>query len=125
MDTRRSISSVITRVRLVPVSLEWHQRAVSKCIKHHTTHHEPIQCVNVSWGGRRERLDHMVILHEKQLHRVLRAYVAYFNRARPHHGIHQQVPAGTVPSVPPEQPGHAMTAVSVLGELHHEYRSVA
>ena len=32
---------------------------------------------------RRECLDHLLILHEKQLHRVLGAYMHYFNRARP------------------------------------------
>ena len=82
-------------------------------------------CERFLGSVRRECLDHVVILHEKQLHRVLRAYVAYFNRARPHQGIHQQVLAGKVPSVPPEQPGNAVTAVSVLGGLHHEYRRVA
>jgi putative transposase len=34
----------------------------------------------------------MLILSEKQLHHVLRAYVKYFNRARPHQGIRQQIP---------------------------------
>ncbi len=52
---------------------------------------------------RRECLDHVLILHEKQLHRVLHAYVTYFNRARPHQGIHQQVPQGEVTSVPLDQ----------------------
>jgi hypothetical protein len=32
------------------------------------------------------------ILSEKQLHRVLRAYIKYFNETRPHQGLHQQVP---------------------------------
>ena len=41
---------------------------------------------------RRECLDHLLILPEKQLQRVLRAYVDYFNRARPHQGIRQQIP---------------------------------
>ena len=39
---------------------------------------------------RQECLDHLLILHERQLQRVLNAYVAYFNQARPHQGIHQQ-----------------------------------
>jgi len=33
---------------------------------------------------RRECLDHMLIFGERQLHRVVREYVSYFNRARPH-----------------------------------------
>jgi len=34
----------------------------------------------------------LLLLHEKQLQRVLNQYVAYFNRARPHQGIQQQLP---------------------------------
>jgi putative transposase len=74
---------------------------------------------------RRECLDHMLILHEKQLHWVLRSYVEYFNDARPHQGIHQQVPQGELPSVPPGQYGNRIISVPVLGGLHHEYRRVA
>jgi len=70
-------------------------------------------------------LNHLLIFHEKQLHRVLRAYVAYFNEARPHQGIHQQVPQGEVPSVALDQRGETIISVPVLGGLHHEYKRVA
>jgi len=33
---------------------------------------------------RRECLDHIMIFGERQLYRVIQAYVDYFNRARPH-----------------------------------------
>jgi putative transposase len=82
-------------------------------------------CERFLGSVRRECLDHVLILREQQLHRVLRSYVAYFNRARPHQGIHQQVPEGEVPSLPPGQYGNRMIAVPVLGGLHHEYRRVA
>jgi len=36
---------------------------------------------------RQECLDHVLIFRERQLQRVLNAYVAYFNQARPHQGI--------------------------------------
>jgi transposase InsO family protein len=39
-----------------------------------------------------ECLDHLLIIQEKQLHRVLNGYVTYFNRARPHQGIGQHIP---------------------------------
>ncbi|SRR6266852_834533 len=82
--------------------------------------------VNVSWGVRDESaLPHMLILSEKQLHRVLHASVTYFNEARPHQGIHQQVPQGEVTSVPPDQRSDRLISVPVLGGLHHEYRRVA
>ncbi len=82
-------------------------------------------CERFLLSVRRECLDHILILHEKQLHRVLRAYVTYFNQARPHQGIHQQVPQGKVPSIPPGHCGDRIISVPVLGGLHHEYRKVA
>jgi putative transposase len=82
-------------------------------------------CERFLLSVRRECLDHMLVLHEKQLQRVLRAYVAYFNRARPHQGIQQQVPQREVTSVPPDQRGDRIISVPVLGGLHHEYRRVA
>jgi hypothetical protein len=33
---------------------------------------------------RQECLDHLLILHERQLQRILIGYAAYFNQARPH-----------------------------------------
>src|SRR5215467_14441081 len=82
-------------------------------------------CERFLGSVRRECLDHVLILHEQHLHRVLRAYVAYFNRARPHQEIQQRVPDGEVPSVPSGQSSNGITAVPVLGGLHHEYRRVA
>ena len=66
-----------------------------------------------------------VDLLEKQLQRVLHAYIEYFNLARPHQGIQQQVPQGEVASVPPDQRGDRIISVPVLGGLHHEYQRVA
>ncbi len=42
---------------------------------------------------REECLDHVLILHDRHLHRVLKEYVTYFNHARPHQGIEQRIPA--------------------------------
>jgi putative transposase len=74
---------------------------------------------------RQECLDHLLILHEKQLQRILNAYVAYFNQARPHHGIQQQIPALPVASAPRHNQREKVIAVPVLGGLHHDYRKVA
>jgi putative transposase len=82
-------------------------------------------CERFLGSVRRECLDHVLILSEKQLHRVLRAYVKYFNEVRPHQGIHQQVPQGAVTYVPSAQPDERIISVPVLGGLHHEYRRVA
>jgi len=82
-------------------------------------------CERFLGSVRRACLDHVLILHEKQLHRVLRVYVKYFNEARPHQGIRQQVPQGEVTSVPPDQRGDRIISVPVLGGLPHTYRRVA
>lgn len=73
---------------------------------------------------RRECLDHVLILGERHLRRVLRAYVAYFNTARPHQGIGQAVPAVPEPAPATGPPG-PIVSIPVLGGLHHEYRQAA
>jgi putative transposase len=72
---------------------------------------------------KRECLDYMLILHCLQLHRLVREYVAYYNQARPHQGIEQQIPdwygqeypLATGPIIP----------TPVLNGLHHDYSRVA
>jgi transposase InsO family protein len=44
-------------------------------------------CERFLGSVRRECLDHFLILHEKQLHRLLKNYALYFNQARPHQGL--------------------------------------
>jgi putative transposase len=74
---------------------------------------------------RQECLDHLLILQEKELQRVLKAYVAYFNQARPHQGIGQQLPE-RLRSVPSSQDaGNKVIARPVMGGLHHGYQWVA
>jgi putative transposase len=66
---------------------------------------------------RRACLDHPLVLGERRRSRVLRAYVAYCNRARPHRGLGQ-----ALPEPPPEQTARCagpLRAVPVLGGLHH------
>jgi putative transposase len=74
---------------------------------------------------RQECLDHLLILHEKQLQRVLKAYVAYFNQARPHQGIQQQIPQSSGSSACPQHEGTKVVAVPILAGLHHDYQHVA
>jgi transposase InsO family protein len=82
-------------------------------------------CERFLGSVRRECLNHVLILSEKQLHRVLRAYVEYFNRARPHQGIQQQIPELPVSSAPLHNQRDKVIALPVLGGLHHDYRRVA
>jgi len=74
---------------------------------------------------RQECLDHLLILHEKQLQRVLNQYVAYFNLARPHQGIRQQLPEPNRSSLSSHQAGDRVIAVPIVGGLHHDYQRVA
>ena len=82
-------------------------------------------CERFLGSVRRECLDHFLILHEKQFHRLLKAYVVYFNHARPHQGIHQQIPVMPVPSAPLHDSSERVISVPVLGGLHHDYQRVA
>ena len=82
-------------------------------------------CERFLGSVRHECLDHLLILHEKQLHRVLNAYMHYFNRARPHQGIRQQIPEPQTGPVPPDHAGGKILSFPVLGGLHHDYRRSA
>jgi len=74
---------------------------------------------------RQECLDHLLILHEKQLQRVLNAYVVYFNQARPHQGIAQQVPERLRPVPSSQGAGNEVVALPVMYGLHHDYQWAA
>ncbi|OGO36168.1 MAG: hypothetical protein A2147_10010 [Chloroflexi bacterium RBG_16_57_8] len=70
---------------------------------------------------RRERLDHLLVVGDRRPHRVIKEYVEYSNRARPHLGIEQRIPQGLVPQ--PARPRRArLIAVPVLNGLHQDYR---
>jgi putative transposase len=74
---------------------------------------------------RRECLDHLLILQEQQLSRVLQAYRTYFNQARPHQGLQQQIPDPPASSLPAEARDGPIMTVPILGGLHHDYRRAA
>jgi putative transposase len=82
-------------------------------------------CERYLGSVRRECLDHLLILQEKQLQRVLNAYVAYFNQARPHQGIQQQIPEQKAGSVPGQYASGKVISFPVLGGLHRDYRRSA
>jgi putative transposase len=82
-------------------------------------------CERFVGSVRRECLDHLFILQEKQLDRVLHAYVEYFYRARPHQGIKQQIPEHCGEPVPLDHQRGKILSLPVLGGLHHDYRRSA
>ncbi len=95
--------------------------------------HTPVQapranalCERFLGSVRRECLDHLLILHERHLRRVLTEYVAYVNNDRPHQGIGQAIPAtvmtkAVTPKRPPPRGEGPIRAVLILGGLHHAY----
>ena len=71
---------------------------------------------------RQECLDHLLIVGEAHLRRVLAVYVSFYNQARPHQGLDQRTP---VPS-PPPAPQRPIQCRSLLGSLLRSYdRQVA
>ena len=69
---------------------------------------------------RRECLDHLIILGEGHLRRILREYVAYYNATRPNLTLGGVPPNG--PRVRSKPNGcRYLEARPVLGGLHHEY----
>ena len=73
---------------------------------------------------RRECLDHLIILNERHLRRVLTEYMAHYNVARPHRSLDLDAPNGPISRAAPP-PHHRIVARSVLGGLHHEYEWLA
>jgi transposase InsO family protein len=82
-------------------------------------------CERLLGSVRRECLDHLVIVSEGHLRRILNEYVEYFNRSRPHQGINQQVPEPGDTAASPVNGRAQVVAFPVLGGLHHAYRKAA
>jgi putative transposase len=86
--------------------------------------HANAYCERFLGSVRPESLDHVLILHEQKLFRTLHAYSAYFNRARPHHGLQQQIPDLLAAPLPAEARDSPILALPISGGLHHEYQRV-
>jgi hypothetical protein len=70
-------------------------------------------------------LDHFLILQEKQLHRLLKTYVVYYNQARPHQGIRQRIPDSPALSAPSANQPNQVISIPALGGLHYTYQRAA
>src|SRR5262249_16961070 len=74
---------------------------------------------------RRECLDWVMPLSENHVRRILREWVAHYNRGRRHSSLGPGMPDG--PVIPPLlqehriPDGHRVVGKPVLGGLHHEY----
>ena len=66
---------------------------------------------------REECLDHILIINEAHLRRVLNQFVAYYNGRRPHQGLEQQSP---IPRPEPITTGN-VNRRKVLGGIINDY----
>ncbi len=82
-------------------------------------------CERFLGSVRRECLDHLLIFSERHLRRIMTAYVAYFNQARPHQGIGQHIPVFVDQVSTPASTGQPVLSRAVLGGLHHDYYRAA
>src|SRR6202165_1098832 len=65
---------------------------------------------------RRECLDHVIVLGEAHLRRILKNYAAYYNGVRTHRSLQKDAPV----SRPVQQTG-VISSRAILGGLHHHY----
>jgi len=68
---------------------------------------------------RRECLDHIIVLGEAHLRRILKSYAAYYNCLRTHRSLHKDAPASR-----PVQRSGIITSNALLGGLHYQYSRV-
>jgi transposase InsO family protein len=74
---------------------------------------------------RAECLDWVLIFNQVHLRRVLSAYLAHYNSARPHRGLNLEVPGPVSGGDHARAVGGGIERVDVLGGLIHEYRHAA
>ena len=71
---------------------------------------------------RRECLNHVIVLNERHLRRILVSYLDYYHRSRTHLSLGKDSPDGR--SVPPGGTGKIVPFAQV-GGLHHRYERLA
>jgi putative transposase len=68
-------------------------------------------------SAREECLDKLLIINEAHLRRVMRESITFFNTARPHQGLAQQIP---IPKTSDQGQG-PVRCRNVLGGIIHDY----
>ena len=71
---------------------------------------------------RRECLDHLIVLNEDHLRRILRSYFNYYHDSRPHQSLDRNSPIPR--EIEPPSQGKII-AIPQVGGLHHRYRRAA
>ena len=65
---------------------------------------------------RRECVDHIIVLGEVHLRRILKSYADYYNGARTHRSLNKDAPVSR-----PVQRTGVISSRAILGGLHHQY----
>jgi transposase InsO family protein len=73
---------------------------------------------------RRDRLDHVMVLNQHHLKRLVTEYVHYYHDDRTHLGLAKQTPAGRVAARGPAANARVVS-MPRLGGLHHRYQLAA
>ncbi len=71
---------------------------------------------------RRECLDHVIVLNERHLKRILNSYLDYYHHSRTHLSLNRNSPYKR--DVEPREQGRVV-AIPMVGGLHHRYRRAA
>ena len=85
-------------------------------------------CERLVGSIRRECLDFLIPLNERHLRRILKEWVAHYNRGRPHSSLGPGIPEPSAGIPAPQisghciRCGHRVVRRPVLGGLHHDYR---
>jgi transposase InsO family protein len=69
---------------------------------------------------RRDLLNHVIVLNERHLKRLMSEYVRYYHDDRTHLGLAKQTPAGRAAAQPTNRGGR-IVSMPRLGGLHHRY----
>jgi transposase InsO family protein len=78
------------------------------------------------WVGsvRRDLLDHVMVLNQRHLRKLMKNYLRYYHEDRTHLGLGKDTPSGrVVASASPS--GNAIISLPRLGGLHHRYTLAA
>jgi hypothetical protein len=78
-------------------------------------------CERVIGSIRRDVLDHVIVLNERHLVRLLRSYLSYYHRFRTHLSLEMDCPTPRV--IQPSQWG-SVKVVPEVGCLHHHYERI-
>ena len=68
---------------------------------------------------RRECLDHIIVLGEVHLRRILKSYARYYDGVRTHRSLNEDAPVSR-----PVQRSGFISSHAILGGLHHHYARV-